>query len=92
MLEMMLWLISIVPILWGILTKLKYWLDFSESVFAMVSPAVLVAAMRVDSSYVPYLVPTYQLAMSLHQIRCELVNQYNPTSKGKFPSGRRVTN
>jgi len=42
----------------------------------MVSPAVLVAAMKVDSCYISHLVPRFQLNLSASQIMLDIVNQY----------------
>ena len=41
---------------------------------------MLVAAMRVDSVYMPGLVPTVQLSLSVDQIRLNAVNQYSSSN------------
>lgn len=59
----------------------------SEHVFAMVSPAVLVAAMRVDSVYMPGLVPTVQVSLCVDQVRLMVTNEYSVrNTPGKLDS------
>lgn len=57
-----------------------YIIFYSDAVFAMVSPAVLVAAMKVDSSYIPSLLPTFHLSANVNQIRIDVINQYSPST------------